>query len=387
MYPIKPVLKIKSVPFFIGPVAPRTNIDVPSTMSFNLGVHPKYAIPVLLVTEEIRALLSKVYSYGSMVSTPLGETELSRDRMHEVLDNLLALFKGNIKGVRFLEIGSGNGTLLNELKVRGADVTGIEIGPQGEKAVKKYALRIIKEPLRPHFFKNKFDCIFSYGCLEHIIELDEFFSASRDCLKGGGLFFHAVPNSEIYFNSGGFGHLAHEHVNYFTKQNAIRLLNSQGFCSARAYTSAAGNELFILGYNNPAAKLAWPGENRRFILEETKKIKAYSRKLNTKIKKVVVALEKMQSKNESIGFYAGGFEYSIFLKNFNKIRYFDSDPYKHGKAWLRGLPCIESPLTLKKQAVDNLLICEDYYYNDIIKYLRKELKISAKIKVNKINSL
>ena len=50
-------------------------------MPFNLRVHPKYAIPALIVSKEIRTALENAYSTGSFASTPLAEISLASDRM------------------------------------------------------------------------------------------------------------------------------------------------------------------------------------------------------------------------------------------------------------------------------------------------------------------
>lgn len=387
MNKIEPILKIESLPFFIGPISSECNVNVPESLPFYLGIHPKYAIPVLILTDEIREALSVAYCFGSMASTPLGESKLSRDRMFEVLNKLLTLFEGDVKNKKFLEIGCGSGALLNELKKRGANVTGIEIGPQGQEGAKKYGFPVVNKPLASGMFKERFDCVFSYGCLEHITDLDCFFSASRDCLNENGLFFHVVPNSELYFDSGSIDHLAHEHVNYFTPKNGVRLFNCVGFRSAQACPIKAGNELFLLGYYDRAATPTWPGENIQFIQEESEKLKEDSNKLIKRTKRIVSTLERMQSNNQSIGFYAGGFEYSVFLKGINNIRYFDGDSYKHGKAWLRDISPIESPLALKKNPIDNLIICKDHYFDDIVKYLIEKINIPDNIKIFKLNDL
>lgn len=386
MNPANPKLRIDEHPFYIGPITPENNLNVPMSLPFYLGVHPKYAIPVLILTDQIYAALQKAYSYGSMLSTPLGESALSENRMLEMLKNLLSLFAGNVKNLSFLEVGCGSCTLLNELKKKGAKVIGVEIGPQGQEGAKRYGLQVIDKPFKPGVVQEKVDCVFSYGCLEHIVELEDFFLASRDCLKENGLFFHCIPNSELHFNLGSRNHLVHEHVNYFTPNNAVRLFNSQGFCSTQFYKSNAGNELYIWGYKN-GAKLSWPGDRIEVVMEESKQLEEYSNKLVMTTTRIVGELERMQSSGLSMGFYAGGFEYSIFLKNVDKIRYFDGDPYKQGKVWLRDLSCIESPQVLEKWPVENLIICKNHYFESIVRHLVEEINISKNIKLQKLYDL
>ena len=387
MYPGNPILTIGSHPVFIGPISAENDIDIPSCLPFSLSVHPKYAIPSLILTDETRKALSDAYSYGSMLSTPLGESSLSKDRMFETMDTLLRLFDGDIKNVSFLEIGCGTGALLNELKRRGANVMGVEIGPQGEEGANKFGLHVVNKPFVPGLVKEKVDCIYSYGCLEHMVNLEDFFLASRECLKENGLFFHSIPNSEPHFRLGCLSHLAHEHVNYFSRQNGVRLFDSQGFCSAQASTTQAENELYIWGYLDKSATPIWPGEQTGVNLEEVEKLKEYSNRLGATTNKILGVIRKLDANNQSIGFYAGGFEYSILLRDIDKIRYFDGDSYKHGKKWIQGLPCIEPPQALKEMAVDNLVICKDHYYDAIVKYLVEDINIPDNIKIHKLGDL
>ena len=74
------VLSLPEHPFLLAVLLLRTNMSF-HNMPFNLRVHPKYAIPALIVSEEIRTALENAYSTGSFASTPLGESSLASDRM------------------------------------------------------------------------------------------------------------------------------------------------------------------------------------------------------------------------------------------------------------------------------------------------------------------
>lgn len=378
---IEPILNIEKHPFFVGPVAPYKESELPKNLPFRLGVHPKYAILRLILDSETSTALGRAYSIGSMASTPLGESGLSSARMNEILNKLLALLSGDVKGRKILELGSGKGALLNELKKRGAVVTGLEIGPQGKEAAEKYGINMINKPFKKGVVNDKFDCIYSYGCIEHIIELDDIFEASRDCLKDKGLFFHVVPNSGFYFDTVSLNHLVHEHVNYFTSFNGVNLFKAQGFCSAKSAFSHAGNELMLWGYYDSSAKPHWPVG---LVPKEEKELKAYAEKLREKTDRIISVLKEMISEGKTIGFYAGGFEYGIQLGE--GIRYFDGDSYKHGKSWLKGMPVIEPPQALKSTPVDNLIICKSHYFSAITKNI-DEIGVTKRMCIFDIETL
>jgi 2-polyprenyl-3-methyl-5-hydroxy-6-metoxy-1,4-benzoquinol methylase len=363
---VVPILTIERHPFFWGLVDPEVSSDLPIALPFLLGIHPRYAVPRLVLTEEVREALDKVYAIGSMPSTPLGESTLARGRLNQTLDKLVALFNGDIRGRRLLELGSGNGEFLHELKKRGADVTGLEIGPQAKVATEKYGIRVINQLFKPGLLKEKFDAIYSYGCLEHIIELDEVFEASRECMYEDGLFFHSVPNSAPLFEAGNPGHLAHEHVNYFTPSNGLRLLEAQGFVSADFQPTPAGNEVMLWGRYKSSVRPTWPIES---VTAEEQELRRSVELLNAKSARVNAALQELSASGQAVGFYAGGYEYSLVLPD-GGIRYFDGDSYKHGKSWLSGLSAIEPPEALKSNPVDHLVICRPHYFDVIVEHLR-----------------
>jgi 2-polyprenyl-3-methyl-5-hydroxy-6-metoxy-1,4-benzoquinol methylase len=375
------VLRISHHPFYVGCVDPGGDIGLPSRLPFDLGVHPTYAIPRLVMTKEIRAALDSAYSKGSMASTPLGESPLAEDRLNEVLEKILLICKGSVQGKKILEIGCGNGALLNHLKLKGAIVTGLEIGPQAMVVQERYGIRVLTEQLTVGALDEKFDCIYSYGCLEHIDDIKGFFAASRSYLSEGGLFFHSVPNSALSFQHIHLDHLIHEHINYFTPSNGVALLNAQGFGAADFSLTHAGNELMLWGFYESQIEPAWPTER---IPEEIEQLKNYAEKLEKKIRQTVEILEKNILAGKSIGFYAGGFEYGISLPG-QKFRYFDGDIYKHGKQWLSGLPLIEPPSALVLSPVDLLVICKPHYF-DAIRQQLNLLNVNDKSIIN-IDSL
>lgn len=358
---IDPILDLPSHPFYTGCIDPGNDRGLPVSLPFSLGIHPRYALPRLVITREIRTALNIAYSAGSMISTPLGESPLASDRMTEVLEKLVFLHDGAIKGKKFLEIGCGNGELLNQLKRKGARVTGLEIGPQANVVEERYGIRVLKEPLRLGTLNETFDCIFSYGCLEHIEDIETFIAASRAHLNEGGLFFHSVPNSLMSFEHVHLDHLLHEHVNYFTPANGVALFKAQGFDNADSTPTRAGNELMVWGFHRQAANLRWPIEN---FTREVAVLRDYAEKLDSKIRSSLDAFREMIGKGESVGFYAGGFEYSLNLPA-EKIRYFDGDSFKHGKQWLPGLSAIEAPVALASNPVSKLVICKPHYFSAI----------------------
>ena len=209
-------------PFFVGVRNADEFNGVPSTLPFEIYIDPKTSLPTLQVTPEISRSLFRAYGEGSMLSTPLGIGRLATSRLEEFLDNFISFF-GKVENKRILEIGCGEGHLSGRLKDLGAKVIGLEIGPQGKMAEINFGVEVVDKPLEEASFPHKFDAIISYGCLEHIIDINKFTSVCRGHLSENGVMFHSVPNTRNTIENLRFDELCHQHVNYFSPENIYPL--------------------------------------------------------------------------------------------------------------------------------------------------------------------
>lgn len=383
------LLHLDRLPFFVGIIDPAHPPNLPATLPFSLYVDEYLAIPRMVRTLEIDSALESAYRFGSMLSTPLGESKLATERMTELIALLTKKSGGSLKGKFFVEIGAGNGVLLNAVRDCGADVIGFEIGPQAQEARNRFNLSIIQEAFDPKYLPSKVDCIFSYGCLEHIYEPQEFIDVARSALKSGGLFFHNVPNSTLLFKIGSIQGLCHEHVNYFTSRNSIRLFEARGFVGCGAQSSQAGNELNIWGYNNPDAVPYWPGDIQSELYLETELLREYGESVQMIVHNQVERLKSRVSRlnGRKIGFYAGGHVLVSLADIGQHSRFFDGDEVKWGKCWLDGLSAIEPPLNLQTNTLDTLIVCSEHYFDTIYAHLREEIGLSVETEIIKLSQL
>lgn len=385
----KVLLSLDRLPFYVGMLSPDQKPQLPEAMPFKLYVDGRLAIPRLARTRAIEDALEAAYSFGSMLSTPLGESALAAERMAEFMTGLREKSGGVIKGKRFVEIGAGNGTLLNALREQGAEVIGFEIGPQAKEASQRFGLTMIQGELAPTHLPGKVDCIFSYGCLEHIYEPHEFIDLARGLLVPGGLFFHSVPNSMQHFKAGTIQELCHEHVNYFTSENAVRLLTARGFVNCSAQPTQAGNELHIWGYANPDAVLSWPGDDPAVIASESKLLYEYGKSVEAIVKHQIERLKSraLLSKERKIGFYAGGHTLVALAEIGQYSRFFDGDETKWGKCWLEGLSPVESPSNLLGDPLDTVIVCSEHYFATILTYLRETVGLPETTAIMRLSEI
>jgi len=124
---------------------------------------------------------------------------------HKVRNYMLGRKRGLVKKAtglktgRILDVGTGTGFLLNEMKYHGWQVTGTEISDNARAFSKKeFGLEIHEPDQLFQFEKESFDAITLWHVLEHIHNLDENMAAFSKLLKPGGKLIIAVPNPTSY---------------------------------------------------------------------------------------------------------------------------------------------------------------------------------------------
>ena len=136
------------------------------------------------------------------------------------------LKKGNL-----LEIGSGEGFILEIFEKNGFEVFGIE---PSEKNVEKINKKLVKGKCKHGFaeeevvYENKFDLILMSHVLEHVIDVRMVIEKLKENLSENGYLFIEVPNcgSKKYLEESIF---TQPHIHHFTKKSIQKLLESTGF--------------------------------------------------------------------------------------------------------------------------------------------------------------
>ncbi len=104
------------------------------------------------------------------------------------------------KGAKVLEVGSGSGFFINELKKREIRATGLELNSRGIKEAEKIGVTLLKETIQAHSGSNAntYDAVCSFQVLEHISQPLSFLESKIKCLKKGGKLIIGVPNNDSY---------------------------------------------------------------------------------------------------------------------------------------------------------------------------------------------
>ncbi len=94
-----------------------------------------------------------------------------------------------------LDVGSGTGAFVNEMKKNGWQVTGLEPDASAREVAKKvFNCEIKNVDELFHLAQNSFDAITLWHVLEHVHDLHNYISQLKDLLKQNGKLIIAVPN-------------------------------------------------------------------------------------------------------------------------------------------------------------------------------------------------
>jgi len=99
-----------------------------------------------------------------------------------------------------LEVGCATGYFLNQCTKKGATATGLELNQKAANEAISKGLDVQLSMLGEHIKdnKNKYDIICSFQVLEHITDVESYFSDALKCLKPGGKIILGVPNNNPY---------------------------------------------------------------------------------------------------------------------------------------------------------------------------------------------
>lgn len=132
-----------------------------------------------------------------------------------------------------LDVGSGSGVSLLEIKNLGGRAFGVEPDPNAQKIAKKLGLKVHQGFLTDNIFPGrKFDYITASQVLEHDSDFRSFLLAAGKHLKDEGQIVLSFPNLDALYRKIFGRHWIHWHVpyhcNFFTRRAFIQLATSSG---------------------------------------------------------------------------------------------------------------------------------------------------------------
>jgi 2-polyprenyl-3-methyl-5-hydroxy-6-metoxy-1,4-benzoquinol methylase len=102
------------------------------------------------------------------------------------------------KPSRLLDVGSGNGEFLVQMRELGWAVAGHDVDPKAAALVRSFGIEVAEGTLGAHSFSEPFDAITLHHVLEHVHDPLDLLKACRALLKPGGRLWLATPNAQAF---------------------------------------------------------------------------------------------------------------------------------------------------------------------------------------------
>ncbi len=135
---------------------------------------------------------------------------------------------------KILDIGCGTGAFLNQMKLAGWEVNGLEPDEDARRlAESHYAIQPQAPDALFSFSAETFDAVTMWHVLEHVHRLDEYLTQIHSILKKDGVFFVAVPNYRSYdaekYKEFWAGYDVPRHLHHFCAESINTLMQKKGF--------------------------------------------------------------------------------------------------------------------------------------------------------------
>jgi 2-polyprenyl-3-methyl-5-hydroxy-6-metoxy-1,4-benzoquinol methylase len=253
--------------------------------------------------------------------------EVYRDRTVEFMANLLV----NEKSQKVIDIGCGEGTYFPFFQEMGYDCFGLEPSEKAKIAKTNNPKAKIEqryfESSDVNVFDTEFDVVFMNWALEHIMDIDSFFSTLDKYLKIGSKLVIQVPDLQYYLDNSLPLFYEHEHINYFSKETLSELLKRKGF---RIVSAKNGDCPSLLICGEYIGSKDYKAESYKELVKTNLDFKNKSEQLRQTIQKTL-------SENDKIIIYGLGLvsfwisDYCLKEADFEKIELIDDNRFYHGK--------------------------------------------------------
>jgi len=135
-------------------------------------------------------------TYNEKIDTP---GNLEQMYSYQVVHDYMVKYLSNIKNPKILEVGCGGARNGLYLAIRGYDVTCSDFSPEGLRLAKTNFVALgakgdflLDDLMNSNIPDNSFDCVMSFGLLEHFEELNPVLECLTRMLKPGGIHIHLV---------------------------------------------------------------------------------------------------------------------------------------------------------------------------------------------------
>lgn len=151
----------------------------------------------------------------------------------EYMDYPFIYFKDIPRG-KLLELGAGNGEMLNQFKQLGFGGEGLDLDPKAIQNAKQKGLKVYQGDIFTKRFKGEtYDIIFSSHFIEHVPDPISVMKESLRILKKGGVFIAITPNTSSFLHrclkSKWLNLDPPRHLHMFNADQLIKLMRHAGY--------------------------------------------------------------------------------------------------------------------------------------------------------------
>lgn len=132
----------------------------------------------------------------------------------------------NRKKANLLDVGSGIGVFLYEMKKKGYKAKGLDLDKRYANFLKKKEIKVFVSKIENLNIKEKFDLITFNKVLEHVKNPSKFLKNSLKFLKKSGLIYIEVPDSKARLKGKFSGEFCLDHLQLFSIESLVKLTKS-----------------------------------------------------------------------------------------------------------------------------------------------------------------
>jgi 2-polyprenyl-3-methyl-5-hydroxy-6-metoxy-1,4-benzoquinol methylase len=361
------------LPFQVGHQSSPSNDPLPDRLPFVVGVDEQTGLIVQHRDRHVSRTLADAYRLGSQMGTPLKGEGMGSSQLGDVRAFIEeSLPDGDLEGLAVLEIGCGDGALLEQLAHQGARVVGVEPGAVAAAGAWARRLEVHCEPFMASRFDGKrFDLIVHHTVLEHIEEPIEFIADQLRLLAPGGRIICCVPDCAPALEHGDLSMLVHEHWSYFNAQTLGHLASTAGARTLAWRNATTEGAIYCAWEQGSPARMPPPSPP------------PYIDRGRHALREIEAFVARMARSGSSLGIFPGGRwvnYHALLVRTLSALpatRWFDDDPALHGRFYPPVDIAVGARAALIAHPVDELLIASWTFGEALRDELAQEATLAA----------
>ena len=345
-------MKIDQLPFYWRLKPRDIECLVPQRFPFEYDFEEGLQLLIQKRKPETLAHLTRIYREDANIGYLQDANEIAKPYgtdFSRFIDVALEHWGRGVK--RILEIGCGGCTILENLKNRGFEVTGIDPGPLSVREGMRHGIHIVNDFFPTPNFRDPVDLIFHNDVLEHVPEPVEFLTAQKIQLEYGGLIITAVPDCCDGVNFGEISMTMHQHLNYYDLESLRNVFEAAGLEILLLEKAAYGGSIYCCA-RKPARALNFE------MKTGTSKFESFLNLSRVNANLVTSEINEAFKRKETVGFYVPlrALPYLALNKKWTEFRFFDDTEHWYNKCFDGVGVRIENLEDLKANPVDCLFI-------------------------------